>query len=216
MATWALKDVLTVLSKFIEHWEAVDNALAPKSLVLRGGYGAAQLTADRDAFDANQQATVVAENSTETAARRRKALRESMRERIRQFRSAIQGDFADTEFASALPTIPLQTAGDAAWSAALTDLSDLWQRLNTTDLDDFTPPLTLVGDYTQAKLVADTAALTTAARDLKQSEQASKNLRRTRDSHLTTVHAKLVRYRKAIGNRFPEDHALLNSLPDLE
>ena len=216
MATWALKDVPATLSRFIEHWEAVDAALVPKSLVLRGGYGAAQLTADRDTFEANQQATVAAENSTGTASRRRKALRESLRERIRQFRSAIQGDFSDTEFASALPTIPLLTAGDAAWTTALTDLSDLWQRLNTTDLDDFPPPLTLVGDYTQAQLVADTAALTTAAHDLKQSEQACKNLRRTRDTHLTTVHAKLVRYRKAIQNRFPEGHALLNSLPELE
>ena len=216
MATLTLRDFPATLSRFIEHWSATDTALAPKPLVLRGGYGMVQLTADRTTFEANQQRVTESENTTQTASALRQTLRKSLRERIRQFRAALLSDFAETEFARAAPTIPLQTAGDAAWSKALTDMADLWSRLNSADLDDFTAPLTLVGGYTVAQLTLDTQALTEASHTLKESEQASKNLRRTRDSHLKTVQAQLVRYRKAVQSRFPEDHALLASLPDLE
>jgi hypothetical protein len=216
MPALVLKDVPTILSRFIEHWSATNAALAPKSLVLRGGYGVAQLTIDRATFEANQTSVTESENTTETASEQRRTLRKSLRERIRQFRAALLSDFAETEFASAAPTIPLITAGDAAWSKALTDLADLWTRLNSADLEDFTAPLTLVGGYTVAQLIADTAALTAASHTLKEGEQASKNLRRTRDSHLKTVQAQLVRYRKAVLNRLPEGHALLASLPGLE
>lgn len=216
MPALILKDVTPILSRFIEHWSATDAALAPQSLILRGGYGVAQLTDDRTAFEANQQRVTESENTTEAASYRRRALRESLRERLRQFRAAVLSDFAETEFARAAPTIPLQSAGDAAWSKALTDLADLWTRLNNSDLDDFTAPLTLVGGYTVEQLIADTAALTDASHTAKQGEQASKNLRSTRDSHLKTVQAQLVRYRKAVQSRFPEGHALLASLPGLE
>ncbi len=176
MPALVLKDVPTILSRFIEHWSATDAALAPKSLVLRGGYGVVQLTDYRATFEANQTSVTESENTTETASEQRRTLRKSLRERLRQFRAALLSDFAETEFASAAPTIPLITAGDAAWSKALTDVSHT----------------------------------------LKEGEQASKNLRRTRDSHLKTVQAQLVRYRKAVLSRFPDGHPLLSSLPGLE
>jgi hypothetical protein len=216
MPDMILRDTPAILSRFIEHWSATDTALAPKPLVLRGGYGVEQLTDDRDTFEANQQSVTESENTIETASQRRRTLRESLRERLRQFRAALLSDFTDTEFASAAPTIPMISAGDAAWHTALTDMADLWKRLNAADLDDFTAPLTLVGGYTLAQLLTDTAALTDASHTLKESEQATKNLRRTRDTHLKTVKAQLVRYRKAVLNRFSEGHALLSSLPGLE
>ena len=142
MATWALKDVPTILSRFIEHWEALDSALAPKPLVLRGGYSVALLTEDRTVFEESEQAIVDAENTTQTSSSRRKALRESLRERIRQFRAAILGDFADTEFASALPTIPLQTASDAAWTKALHSVATPTPSLSQTLPPSPPPPTT--------------------------------------------------------------------------
>ncbi|MBB6050698.1 hypothetical protein [Armatimonas rosea] len=203
------------MSRFLEHWFAVNAALAPDALTLRGGYDVAALAADRTTFEANAQAVTQSMNRSETAISRRKALRASLRERLRSFRATVLADFAETEFAAALPLIPSMTANDSLWEQTIHDMADLWARLNAASLPDFTPPLTLQGGYTHAELVAETAALVAATHDAKEAPQASTTLRKTRDTHLKTVQANLVRYRKAVTARFLQDHALILSLPNL-
>lgn len=142
MSTLAIKDSPRVLSHFITHWNDVNTALSPHPFVLRSGYTVDQLGDDRRIFEENQSAIATAEGPLILAAGQRTTLRQGLRERIRQFRGAVVGEFPEIA-AGRVPTIPVMTASDSVWDSTLSDIIALWTELNGTPLPGFTPPLTL-------------------------------------------------------------------------
>jgi len=214
MPALTIKEFSPLVSHFITHWSDVNTALTPHPFVLRTGYTVDQLGDDRRVFEESQSAIATAEGPLVLASGQRTALRQGLRERIRQFRGAVVGEFPEIA-AGRVPTIPVLTASDSVWDSTLGDIVALWTELNATTLPGFTPPLVLVGGYTVAQLAADKAELLYVAHTLKEGEQTPKTLRKTRDAHVKGVYQNLVRYRKAILNRFPADHPLITSLPEL-
>ncbi len=215
MSDWTIKGSGPIIAAFVAHWEDVNGAVA-RPLTLRGGYGVGLLSADRTTLDEKNAQVAAADNAAETASGRKSAGRASLRERIRQFRGAVTGDLAGTEFAKAAPLIPVMTASDAIWTRALDDLIDLWLRINAADIPGFELPLLLIGDYSVADLSAERASLNRDSVESKEATQKATDRRRERDSHLKNIRGKLVRYRKAIDNRLETGHPLRDSLPTLE
>lgn len=111
---------------------------------MRTGYDVDQLGDDRRVFEESQSAIATAEGPLVLASGRRAALRQSLRERIRQFRGALLGEFPEIA-AGRVPTIPFITANDSVWDSTLGDIIALWTELNATTLPHFTPPDALLG-----------------------------------------------------------------------
>lgn len=221
MPAWSVKDAPRILAVFAAHWTDVDAVLealpGKKPLVLRGGYGLASLKADGATLTTLEAAILDAANADELAMGRRATGRKAMRERLRQLRNEVEGGFSDTEFAGTLPKIPGSLESDAIWDKTLSEASSLWSKLDAaTELLDFTPPLLLQDGYARAQFDLDRAALSASGQAAKTSGQHATDARKTRDAHLTKVRGNLVRYRKLAVSRLPENHPLLESLPDLD
>ncbi len=217
MPNWDIKDAPRIIAAFVAHWTDVNQALGRRAITLRGGYGLAELKVDQAALATHDTAILDAENADQLSMGRRTAGRTALRERLRQFRKELVGDFSDTEFVSALPTIPSMTASDPVWDKALGDMASVWKKLNaTTTIPDFVPPLALQGNYAVAQFDTDRAALSNSGQSAKTNAQHATDARRGRDSHLKKVRARLIRYRQLAVSRLPEDHPLLVSLPNLD
>jgi hypothetical protein len=134
---------------------------------------------------------------------------------LKQFRNAVLGKLDGTEIAAALPLIPSTNATPEVWTRTLEDMSNLWERVNTTPPAGFTAPLLLPIGHTQANFTADLTDLKATYTALAGAENAAKSVRQSRSQQAKAIRARLIAYRKAVVGSLPTGHALLASLPGL-
>ena len=202
------------MQEFLAHWDQVNAALAPSPLVLPGGYGRAALQAD---YTALTTAITTAENEAlvkDAAAATRDTQRVAAREKLLQFRNAVDYLLAGTSFARTLPTLPPERANPAATLKPFQEAIGLWTRINVSPVTaDFTPPLTLQGGTTLAQFTTDVTALQDAFNAVTSTEQTAGLARDNRDALLTPIREHLVSYRKAVIATFPKNSPLVQRLP---
>lgn len=208
---------LPTIDQFVAHWIQVNVALGATPLTLRGGYVLATLQTDRTALQTALTATVNNDNTRQTAAADRDLKRAAIKERMRQFRAIVQGQLANTIYASALTPLPTERAAEGTWQQKMDDVSNLWNRINT-DVPPpagFTPPLKLAAGYLLAAFNTDAAALRTAFTAVTVATQNAAIARQQRDDLVVPLRQRLKEYRQFVQGLFPAGHALIQSLPAL-
>lgn len=191
------------------------NADLGTALVLPGNYAVATLTSDRTALQTKITAVETADNAVQIAASARDIKKGPMRERVRQFRTALQSYFKGYEHVAALPTIPRMNMSEGDFMQALDDMANLWTRVNAiTPVPVGMPiPLTLVGGYTLANFNTDLAAIRLAFGTWNDALQGATIAREQRNALMPPLKARLVQYRLAVQSKYTSGAPLLLSLP---
>lgn len=214
----SIDSYLSTAQEFITHWTAVNADLGGAGpLVLPTTYNVASLTADRTALQTKITAVATADNAVQIAAGLRDIKKGPLRERVRQFRTALQSYFKGTEYVNALPTIPKNNTGEGEFMARLDDMSNLWTRINAiSPVPSGLPiPLTLVGGYTLATFNTDVAAMRAAFGSWNDTVQGALIAREQRNTLLAPLKGRLTQYRLAVQSKYASGAPLLLSLPSV-
>lgn len=208
---------VTTGQEFEAHWTDVDadriaNALA--ALLLPDGYDLADLTAEIAALQASIIGVENLDNGLAVALANRDTLRESMRDRIIEFRQAVEYRLKGSGYVRALPDTPAPQSSEQKILRASDDVASVWTRINAdATVPNFTPPLLLRAAYPLATFVTDLAALRAAYKAVTVAENDLRIDRVHRDQLLTPLRDRMVSYRQAIEVEYGAEHAFFISLP---
>lgn len=201
--------------QFIAHWTQVNTALGATPLVLRHGYGVANLRADRDTLETTLATHTSTENGALLLRQSRLTQQNALKERLKQFRNAVLSRMADTEFAAALPLVPSIRASQEIWRTTLDDMGNLWKRINENPPAGVTAPLKLADGYTLAQFTTDWTELKSTYIAVTEAESAVGTARITRKTQAAGIRKQLIAYRKAVVADLPTGHPLRATLPEL-
>lgn len=219
MPVTTIGSYISTAQDIIAHWTDVNAdriAAGGTELLLTGGYSLADFIADVNALQAAIDAIIGLENANVLASGDRDAQKDNLLDRLRQFRAALKLHFKGTAYANAAPRVPRATASQSKFTRAMTDMSDLWQRLDASGgIGGFTPPLLLRGGYTQAGLDTDIASLRTAYQEVDHAQNDLELARKQRDQLLDPLRQRMLQYRAAIQLEYGEGHPFTQSLPDV-
>ena len=214
----SIPSYISTSQEFITHWTAVNADLGGGGpLVLPTNYNVASLTADRTALQTKITAVETADNALQIAAGARDLKKGPMKERVRQFRTAVQSYFKGYEHVNALPKNPSFFASEGEFMKQLDDMANLWARINAIlPVPMGMPiPLTLVGGYTLATFNTDLAAMRLAFGTWNDALQGALIAREQRNALLAPMRARLAQYRLAVQSKYAAGSPLLLSLPAL-
>ena len=217
---------LPTIELFLTHWADVDvvvGALTPLKVGQanpNGGAPVLKVRADLVTLktDLTAARAAVTGETVNLSVKRGlvRDLMEAVLGRYNQFAAVVRSRYAEKAYARALPGAPSVGDSPETFLKTVEKAEALWGMINTAL---GATPLTLgagtVPDpyYLVAQFTADLAALRTVAQDIHKSEQKLTTLIEVRND-LQQVIAPLLRdYRQAVAGRFPEGHALVESLP---
>lgn len=204
---------LTTTDEFLAHWEAANTTLGVgNEIVLAGGITVAMLQAKKNLL-VTKRALVEAKLNLVEAARgdidNRKA---ALLVRINQFKEAVQADFPGSTYERTLPQVPSINDGQGVFVKALDDANTGWAMVNA---DPAFPDLTLLGGYTQATFDTDITALGAAYTTYNKAGKIVDITIQERNDIQDEIYDILLAYRKKLPTKFPKNHALVESLPEL-
>jgi hypothetical protein len=202
---------LPTVDEFIAHWTSANAAiLAGGPIILARGVTLANLTTLRGDLASQRAEVESARNEVEGTRADILILKGELLARIAQFRGKIESLSPDSRWTAMLPKAYSISEGMGRVIPPLDALQDMWTRYESAesaitlmggyDLADFTGELITL----KARYTAHTAALNAAgvARGLRDEIQA-------------TLYDILKQYRQRIPSEFPEDSAILETLPRL-
>jgi hypothetical protein len=204
---------------FIEHWTDVDadrvaNTLPP--ITLQGTFDLAGFQADRDALQAAITGLAGFENALTVAASNRDSTKDSLLERLRQFRSAGDLHLKGSSYYGSIPTLPNSGASESKFLRPFDDVANLWATINADmNIPGLTPPLLLRAGYAVATFNTDLAGVRTVYRTVRDAENNHDVARRKRDVMLEPLKERMLQYRSAIELEYAEGHPFRDTLPDL-
>lgn len=204
-----------VMQSFIDHWTAVNAAIAPTVLTLKGGYALADFAADRTAISDKLDAVVVADNGRQAAKADLDTQKSAIRARLSQFRGMVRGQLSGTRYAAMLPVLPKAAAAEGAYIKPFTDAANVWQQINTDTIPGFTGPLLLAGGYALATFNTDLTALHAAYVAYTVALNNASGSRADRDILLTPASQRMKQYRLAVTGILPSGSPLLATIPAL-
>ncbi len=206
---------LPATQEFINHWDQVNTALG-SPLLLQGGYTRANLVTDRAALQAAITLTESSDNVRQTAATNRDLKKGGIYPRIGQFRAGVQFKLAGTGYVGALPRVPSFKSNQSTFLKPFDDMANLWTTINAdATVPGFTPPLLLVGGYTQANLATELTALRSAYIAVDNANETARLNRKKRDVLLPPIKKRLLQYRVAVLATFGPGDPLTLSLPSV-
>lgn len=210
---------VTTGEEFKTHWEAVNLARTTgggTALTLPGGYSLANLTADVAAVqDANSNQEGL-DNGLDLATAARDTAREFLRNRLMEFRDAVQYRLPGSGYERALPQTPHEDASEQKLLKALDDMLNLWTRINgDTTVADFTPPLLLRGSYALAAFSTALTAMRATYQAVTAAENDARLGRGKRDVLLDPLRDRFVQYRKAIEVEYGPTDPFTTTLPSV-
>lgn len=201
------------------HWTAVDAdrvAGGGTAMLLADGYSLANLTTDVGLVATAITGQENLDNAVTLATTARDNRRLPLRDRVIEFREAVQYRLKGSGYALSLPDTPHPDSSEQKYLKALDDMADLWVRINAdTTLPNFTPPLLLRGSWTLALFQPELAALRTNFKTLTEAENGARLGRSERDILLPPLRNRFVQYREAIGVEYGPTHPFTTSLPSL-
>lgn len=208
---------VTVGNEIKSHWTAVNAdrvAGGGTAFVLADGYSVAGLTTDVLAVSDAISGQEDLDNGITLATANRDNRRVAVRDRVIEFREAVQYRMKGSGYALSLPDTPPATASEQKILRALDDVENLWQRINAdATIPNFTPPLLLRGSYAFAGFQADLTTMRTSYRSVTDTENAARIGRNQRDLLLPPLRDRFIQYRQAIVVEYGADHPFATSLP---
>jgi hypothetical protein len=204
-----------VMQSIIDHWTAVNTAISPTVLTLKGGYALADFTADRTGISDSLDAVIVSDNGRQAAKTDLDTQKSAIRARLSQFRAMVRAQLSSTRYTAMLPTLPVATAAEGAYTKPFTDAANIWQQINTDTIPGFTGPLLLAGGYTLATFNTDLTALRAAWIAYTVALNNASGTRADRDILLAPARQRMVQYRLAAKGILPAGSAQLATIPTL-
>ena len=205
-------DVLKTAKQVLAHWPQV-NAALPKPLLLQKSYTLANLTTDIAALESALQALPGQENAFGLVLTGRDTQKDVLKEKLKQFRAAVQSELAGTAFLHELPTQPHKQAAEASFLKTFDDAADLWERINALTPPDFTPPLTLADDYALAQFQANLQKLRDGFQQGRVETSTTATHRQGVKDTTSALWERVKQYRKGCVAKLPTGHALLTNVP---
>ena len=209
----------TTGEEFKSHWTDVDAdrvAGGGTSLVLAGGYSLTNLTTDVASVVTAITTGEDLENAIALATTNRDNRKATLRDRVIEFRDAVEYRLKGSGYVRALPDTPHENASEQKFLKALDDMASLWVRINAdAGVPNFTPPLVLRGGFTLAMFQTEVAALRANYKAVTDAENDARIARGQRDVLLQPLRDRLVLYRQAILVEYGPTHPFTTSLPDV-
>ncbi len=201
------------------HWTAVNAdrvAGGGTALLLADGYSLASLTTDVATVATAITGQESLDNAITLATAARDTRKGSLRDRLIEFREAVQYRLKGSGYALSLPDTPHVDASEQKILKALDDMANLWLRLNAdATVPNFTPPLLLRGGAALAPFQTELATLRTNYKGLTDAENDARIGRNQRDLFLPPLRNRFVLYREAITVEYGPNHPFTTSLPDV-
>ncbi len=210
---------VTTGEEFKSHWTDINAdrvAAGGTALVLPGPYSLANLSTDVAIVATAITAEEDLENAIALATTTRDNRRATLRDRVIEFREAVQYRLKGSGYVRALPDTPHENASEQNFLKALDDMASLWVRINAdTGVPNFTPPLVLRGGFTLAMFQTEVATLRTNYKAVTDAENDARIARGKRDVLLQPLRDRFVQYRQAILVEYGPTHPFTTSLPDV-
>ena len=214
-----LSSYVTTGEEIKSHWTAVNAdrvAAGETALLLADGYSLANLTTDVGLVETAITGQEHLDNGITLATTARDNRKLPLRDRVIEFREAVQYRLKGSGYAMSLPDTPHPDASEQKYLKALDDMADLWVRINAdATLPNFIPPLLLRGSFTLALFQTGLATLRTDFKTLTEAENGARLGRNERDLLLPPLRNRFSQYREAIGVEYGPTHPLTTSLPSV-
>jgi hypothetical protein len=205
-------DILKAAKQVLAHWPQVDAAL-PRPVTLKSGYTQAQFLAESATLESKLESLSGRENAQGLVLTGREAQKDVLKERLKQFRAAVQSELDGTAFLKELPKQPHKNIAESTFLKTFDDAVDLWRRINALTPPTFTPPLTLAEGYTLASFQADLKKLRDGFQEVRVESSTFSTQRQELKDTTSAVWERVKQYRKACIAKLPTGHALLNNIP---
>lgn len=206
-------DALNTAKACAIHWGKVNAAPGASALTLRNGYRLADFTADISALETRLAKLPDIENAYGIALAERDGGKPVLKNRLKQFRAAVENKLGDTAFLGELPTQPKTTATEADFLKPFDDMAGLWARINTATLSGFTTPLTLGRGHTLADFTAELGSQRTAYNKTRQTIADTGLFRKERDTEARAIWERIKQYRKGCVEVLDSTDELLKTVP---
>jgi hypothetical protein len=204
---------------FEAHWSDVNvdrvaNTLP--ELALPDGFVLGNLSTDITALQASMSVVDDLINGQSLATAARDTLRTSLRERVIEFREAVNYRLKDSGYARALPDTPQAGASEQKLLKALDDMQSVWTRVDAaTGVPNFTAPLLLRNNIALSDFTTELSTLRTAFIGVTDAGNDLKIARSQRDVLLDPLRGRMVEYRQAVQVEYGDGHPFVTSLPDV-
>lgn len=209
----------TTGEEFKSHWTDVNAdrvATGGTALVLVGGYSLTNLTTDVASIAAVITDEEDLENAIALATTTRDNQKATLRDRVIEFREAVEYRLKGSGYVRALPDTPHPNASEQKFLKALDDMGSLWVRIDAeTGVPNFTPPLLLRGALARAGFQTELTTLRTNYNAVTEAENNARIGRGQRDVLLLPLRDRFVQYRQAILVEYGPVHPFTSSLPDV-
>ena len=210
---------VTVGEEFKSHWTDVNAdrvAGGGTVLLLADGYSLVTLTADVASVATAITGQEDLDNAISLATTNRDNRKVTLRDRLMEFRDAVQYRLKGSGYVRALPDTPALDASEQKILKALDDMASVWLRINAdTGVVNFTPPLLLRGTFAVAAFQSELALLRVNYKAVTDAENDARIGRGQRDVRLDPLRDRFVLYRQAIGVEYGPLHPFTTTLPDL-
>ena len=210
---------VTVGEEFKSHWTDVNAdrvAGGGTVLLLADGYSLVTLTADVGSVATAITGQEDLDNAISLATTNRDNRKQTLRDRLIEFREAVQYRLKGSGYVRALPDTPALDASEQKILKALDDMASLWLRINAdATVPNFTPPLLLRGTFAVATFQSELALLRVNYKAVTDAENDARIGRGQRDVRLDPLRDRFVQYRQAIGVEYGSLHPFSTTLPDL-
>ena len=210
---------VTVGEEFKSHWTDVDAervAGGGSVLVLPDAYSRVNLTTDVAGVATAITGQEDLDNAVALATTNRDNRKQTLRDRLIEFRDAVQFRLKGSGYVRALPDTPQPNASEQKFLKALDDMASGWLRINAdATVPNFTPPLLLRGGYALATFQPELALLRVSYQAVTDAENDARIGRSKRDVLLEPLRDRFVQYRQAIGVEYGPLHPWTTTLPNV-
>jgi hypothetical protein len=214
-----LGSYVTTGEELKSHWTDVNAdrvAAGGTALVLADGFSLANLTTAVAAVATAITSGEDLENAISLATANRDNRKVTLRDRVMEFREAVEYRLKGSGYVAALPDTPQPTASEQKFLKAVDDMASLWVRVNAdATVPNFTPPLILRGAFTLAMFQTEVAALRVNYKAVTDAENDARIARGQRDVLLEPLRDRFVLYRQAILVEYGPTHPFTTTLPDV-
>ena len=214
-----LGSYVTTGDEIQSHWSDVNAdrvAGGGTALLLADGYSLADLTTDVGVVATANTGQESLDNAIGLATTTRDTRKRTLRERLIEFREAVNYRLKGSGYALSLPDTPHPTSSEQRFLAALDDMANLWTRINAdATVPNFTPPLLLRGGVTLAATQTELATLRLNYKAVTDAENDARIGRNQREVLLSPLRSRFVLYREAIAVEYGATHPFATSLPDV-
>ena len=210
MSVKTLETALPTLKNLCSHWLRVDLALKPNKAILGGGYDRAAFVADVDGLEETTREIQRRVKTRETAAGRLATDKDALKDRLQSFTRLVRGTLVDSEYARALPRLPLLESNEDLFMRPMEDALALWARINGAG-----SPLVLPDGTHREAFAAGIAVVKSSFRAREAALEEERKARRVREEKVGGLRKRAVQYRQVVLASFPANHMLVKDLPRL-